>query len=125
MCADRGRMHDDEENVVLERGCAVSIRGRCPKCDAPLTADELRVSPTLCPGCKTELQVLIKANGVYAVVSLTIGTLVAYLQGHESIIFGLSVLVYGTVILALIKIYRWELHLPIRIVEIPDCRMWS
>lgn len=102
----------------------VSIRGRCPKCDAPLRVDELRVSPTVCPSCKAELQVFHKANWVYAVVSLTIGVVVAYLQGHESIILGIWALVYGTVIIAVIKIYRWELHLPIRVVEKPDYRLF-
>lgn len=98
----------------------MSIRGRCPKCDAPLTEDELRVSPTVCPCCKAELQVFLKANWAYTVVSFTIGVVIAYLQGRESIILGMWALVYGTVILALIKIYRWDLHLPIKIVEKPD-----
>ncbi len=102
----------------------VEIRRRCPKCGAPLTVYELRISPTVCPSCKTELQVFLKANWVYTVVSLTIGVVVAYLQGHESIILGMWALFYGMVILLVIKIYRWQLHLPIRIVEVPDCRFW-
>ena len=102
----------------------MSVRGRCPKCDAPLTWDELRVSPAVCPRCKTELHVLIKANWVYTVISLTIGVVVAYLQGLESIILVILALGYGMVILALIKIYRWELHLPIKVVEKPDYRLF-
>jgi O-antigen/teichoic acid export membrane protein len=86
--------------------------------------DELRVSPTVCPRCKTELQVFLKANWVYTVVSLTIGVVVAYLQGHESIILGIWALFYGMVILLVIKIYRWELHLPIKVVEKPDYRLF-
>jgi hypothetical protein len=102
----------------------VSIRGQCPKCDAPLGKDELRVNPTVCPRCKTELQVLIRANWVYTVASFTIGVLVAYFQGLESIILGMLALVYGTVILASIKFYRWELHLPIKIAEKNNYRLF-
>ncbi len=102
----------------------VSVRGRCPKCGVPLTVNELRVRPTVCPSCKTELQVFLKANWVYPVVSYTIGVVVAYLQGYESIILGISALFYGTVIFGSIAIYRWEFHLPIRIAEVPDCRFW-
>jgi hypothetical protein len=102
----------------------VSIRGRCPKCGAPLTVDELRVSPVVCSCCKTELRVLIKANWAYTVVSFTIGVAIAYLQGRESIILAIWALVYGTVILALTKIYRWDLHLPIKVIEKPDYRLF-
>jgi hypothetical protein len=86
--------------------------------------DELRVSPTVCPGCKTELQVLLKANWAYPVVSYTIGVVVAYLQGYESIILGILALFYGTVIFGSITIYRWALHLPIKVVEKPDYRLF-
>lgn len=102
----------------------MSIRGRCPKCDAPLTGDELRISPTVCPCCKTELQVLLRANWVYPLVSYTVGIVVAYLQGHESIILGIWALFYGTVIFGSITVYRWELHLPIKVVEKPDYRLF-
>ena len=102
----------------------MSIRARCPKCGAPLGEDELRASPAVCPCCKTDLKVFLKANWVYAAVSLTLGILVAYLQGQESIIFGILALVYGTVIIAVIKIYRWELHLPVKVVEKPDYRLF-
>ena len=98
----------------------MSIRGRCPKCDALLTEEELRVDLALCPHCKTELHVFLKAGWLYAAASYTIGVVIAYLQGHESIILGVWGLVYGTVILALITFNRWELHLPIKVVEKPD-----
>jgi len=68
--------------------------------------------------------VFLKANWVYTVVSCTIGVLVAYLQGHESIILGIWALFYAMVILLVIKIYRWELHLPIKVVEKPDYRLF-
>jgi hypothetical protein len=100
------------------------MRGYCPKCNAPLTAVELRVNPPICPGCKTKLQVLIKANWVYAVLSIAVASLIASLQGYGSIVFAFWVLIYGTIILFLIKFYRWELHLPIKIVAVPDCQLW-
>ena len=99
------------------------MKEHCPKCNAPLTADELRVNPPICPGCKTELQVLIKANWVYAVFSVAAASLIASLQGYGSIVFAFWVLIYGTIILGLIKFYRWELHLPIKIVAVPDCSL--
>ena len=102
----------------------MSIRARCPKCDALLGEDELRASPAVCPCCKTELQVFLKANWVYAAVSLTLGVVVAYLQGQESIILAILALFYGVVILGAITIYRWELHLPIKIVEKTDHRLF-
>ena len=107
-----------------EPASAALIRGRCPKCDAPLTVDQLRVMELVCPGCKTELQVLIKANWAYTLVSLTAGVAIAYLRGNESIILAIWALFYGMVILAAIKIYRWELHLPIKVVEKPDYRLF-
>jgi hypothetical protein len=100
------------------------MRGYCPKCNAPLTTDELRVSPPICPGCKTELQVLIKANWVYAVISVAVALLTASHQGYKSIVFAFWVLVYGTIILGLIKFYRWELHLPVEIIAVHDLRLW-
>lgn len=45
-------------------------------------------------------------------------------RNHESIILGIAALVYETVILASIKIYRWELHLPIKVAEKPDYRLF-
>lgn len=102
----------------------MSVRARCPKCDAPLTVDNLRVSPTVCPRCKTELKVLYKAGWMYTVVSLTIGVVLAYLQGEESIILGLCALFYGAVILGVITTYRWELHFPIKVVEKPDLSLF-
>ena len=82
----------------------MSIRGRCPKCGAPLSVGELRVSPAVCRSCKTELQVFLKVNWVYTAVSLTIGIVTAYLQDHESISLAIWALFYGMVILGLIKI---------------------
>lgn len=67
---------------------------------------------------------ILKANWVYTVVSLTVGGLVAYLQGRESIILALWALFYGMMILLLIKFYRWELHLPVKVVEKPDYGMF-
>jgi len=96
----------------------MSIRGYCPKCKTPLTVDELRVNRLICPGCKTELRALIKANWVYAVLAVAVASLIAYLQGYQSIIFAFWALIYGVVILALIKFFRWELHLPITIVAV-------
>lgn len=86
--------------------------------------DELRVMEAVCPLCKTELQVLIKANWAYTVVSLIAGVAIAYLRGNESIILAIWAMVYGVVILGAIKIYRWELHLPIKIVQKPDYRLF-
>ena len=103
---------------------AISIRGRCPKCDAPLSVVELRLMELACPACKAELQVLLKANWAYTVVSLTAGIAIAYFRGNESIILAIWAMVYGVVILGAIKIYRWDLHLPIRIVEKPDYRLF-
>lgn len=117
-------MNGPSEQSPEEPAGAVSIRGRCPKCDAPLTMDELRVMEAVCPLCKTELQVLIKANWAYTVVSLIAGVAIAYLRGNESIILAIWAMVYGVVILGAIKIYRWELHLPIKIVQKPDYRLF-
>jgi|ERR1019366_7525677 hypothetical protein len=100
------------------------MRGNCPKCNASLAADELRVSPPTCPYCKTELQVIIRANWVYAAVSVAVASLIASLQGYKSIVFAFWVLVYGTIILGLIKFYRWELLLPIKIIAVPDYQLW-
>ena len=100
------------------------MRGYCPKCNAPLTADELRVNPPICPGCTTKLQVVIKAEWIYTILSFALALIIATLQGYESIIFAFWVLVYGTIILFLIKFYRWELHLPIRIIAMPDSQLW-
>lgn len=102
----------------------MSIRGRCPKCDAPLIVENLRADPIVCPACKTELQVFFKAGWVYTVVSCTIGVVVAYFQGHESIILAIWALFYAMVILGSIMIYRWELHLPIKVVERPDLSLF-
>jgi hypothetical protein len=101
-----------------------SMRGNCPKCNAPLTAEELRVEPPICPTCKAKLQVLIKANWIYAVLSLTAASGIAKVQGYQSIVFAFWVLIYATIILFLIKFYRWELHLPIKVVEKPDYRLF-
>ena len=78
----------------------------------------------VCPGCKTELRVLLKAGWAYTLVSLTAGVAIAYLRGNESIILAIMALFYGVVILGAIKIYRWELHLPIKIVKKPDYRLF-
>lgn len=117
-------MNGPSEQRPEEPARAESIRGRCPKCDAPLKVDELRVMEAVCPLCKTELQVLIKANWVYTVVSLSAGVAIAYLRGNESIILAIWAMIYGVVILGAIKIYRWELHLPIKIVQKPDYRLF-
>jgi hypothetical protein len=102
----------------------MSVRGQCPKCHTPLWDGDLRVSPIICPGCKTELQVLFKAGWIYTAVSFGLGVAVAYLQGLQSIILGICALFYGVVILGAITTYRWELHLPIKIVEKPDQGMF-
>ena len=102
----------------------MSVRGYCPECNARLTEDDLRVDPVICPGCKTRLQVLIRANWVYAIVSVAIAALVARLQGYDSVSFALWVLIYGTAVLFVIKFYRWELHLPVKIVTVPNSRLW-
>jgi hypothetical protein len=103
----------------------MAIRGKCPKCNSPLTGDELRVDPLICPACKTRLQVLIKGNWVYGVLSVAIASVIAHLQGYESIVFAFWVLIYATIVLAIIKIYRWELHLPIKIAEVPNYQLQS
>jgi len=97
--------------------------GNCPKCNAPLRAEELLVDPPICPTCKAKLQVLIRANWVYAVLSVAVASVIASVQGYQSIVFAFWVLIYATIILFLIKFYRWELHLPIRIMEVPDCQL--
>lgn len=86
--------------------------------------DELRVSPTACPSCETELKVFLKANWVYTVLSCSLGLVVAYFQGYESIVCAFWALFYAMVILLAIKFYRWELHLPIKIVEKPDLSLF-
>ena len=96
----------------------------CPKCNHPLATEELRINRPVCPSCKTELQVLLKGNWIYGVLSFAVAALIAHLQGYQSIIFAFWVLIYATIILFFIKFYRWELHLPIRIVPVPDCRLW-
>ncbi len=68
--------------------------------------------------------VFLKANWVYTVASLIIGGVAAYVQGHESIILAFWALLYGTVILGSIKIYRWNLHLPIKVAAKPDYRLF-
>jgi hypothetical protein len=103
----------------------MSIRGHCPKCNAPLTADDLRVAPPTCPTCKTKLQVVIKAEWTYTILSLVLALAVAGIQGHESIGLGFWVLIYAMIILFIIKFYRWELHLPMKILEVPNYQMWS
>jgi len=117
-------MNGPAEQRHEEPASSVTVRGRCPKCDAPLTVNDLRVMEVVCPLCKTELQVLIKANWVYTVVSLTAGVAIAHLRGNESIILAIWAMVYGVVLLGAIKIYRWELHLPIKIVKKPDYRLF-
>jgi hypothetical protein len=89
-----------------------------------LTEDDLRGDPLICPSRKTRLQVIIKANWVYAVHSLAIASIVARLQGHDNVVFAFRVLIYGTAILFVIKFYRWELHLPVKIMTVPDARRW-
>jgi hypothetical protein len=101
----------------------VSVRGYCPECKTPLIEDDLRRNPVICPGCKTKLQVLIKANWIYAILAVTIASVLARLQGYDSIIFAFWVLIYATGILFLIKFYRWEFHLPIKIVTVPNGRL--
>ena len=78
----------------------------------------------VCPACKAELRVFLKANWAYTVVSLAAGVVIAYLRDNESIILAIWAMVYGVVILGAIKIYRWELHLPIEVVEKPDYRLF-
>ena len=102
----------------------MSVRGQCPKCGARLTLEDLRVDPVVCPACKAELRVFLKSNWAYTVISYSIAVFIAYLQGHKSIILGMWALFYGVVILGAIKIYRWELHLPIKVVEKPDYRLF-
>ena len=102
----------------------MSIRGSCPKCRFSLTEEELRANPPVCPSCKAKLQVVIKANWIYAVLSLGLAWVIASSRGYESIVLAFWALIYGTVILAVIMFYRWELHLPIRILEVPDCQLW-
>ena len=101
----------------------MSIRGRCPKCGVPLTVEELRASPTVCPSCKTELQVFLKANWVYPVVSYTIGVVSITFKATRAL-FWSGALFYGTVIFGSITVYRWVLHLPIKVVEKPDYRLF-
>ncbi len=117
-------MNGPSEQRDEEPARAASIRGRCPKCDAPLTVDDLRVMKGVCPACKAELQVFLKVGWAYTVVSLAAGVVIAYLQGHESIILAIWALFYGVVILCAITIYRWELHLPIKVVEKTDYRLF-
>lgn len=100
------------------------MREKCPKCKAQLTVDELRIIPAICPVCKAQLQVLIKANWIYMVLSIAIACAIAGIQGYKSIVFVFWVLIYGTVILFIIKFYRWELHLPIKVIAVPDCELW-
>lgn len=100
------------------------MRGNCPKCNSPLTGDELRVDPLICPACKTTLQVYIKANWIYTILSFALAWVIASRQGYESIVFGFWVLIYTVIILFFIMFYRWVLHLPIRIVEVPNAQLW-
>ena len=103
----------------------MAIRGKCPKCNSPLTPDELRINPPVCPGCKTTLQVLIKAEWAYTVLSFAVALVIGCFQRYESIVFGFWVLIYAAITLLIIKIYRWELHLPIKIVEVPNYQLQS
>jgi|ERR1019366_3356887 hypothetical protein len=103
----------------------MAIRGKCPNCNSPLTGDELRVDPLVCPACKARLQVLIKAEWTYTVLSFAVALVIGCFQRYESIVFGFWVLIYAAIILLIIKIYRWELHLPIKIAEVPNYQLQS
>jgi hypothetical protein len=69
-----------------------------------------------------ELQVLIRWQWIYLVLSAAVGAMIAYAQGYASIVLAFWALIYTAVILFIIMFYRWELHLPIKIIELPDCR---
>ena len=56
-------------------------------------------------------------------IAAAVAVVIGKLQGYESIVFAFWGLIYWTVILFVIKFCRWELHLPIKIVTIPDCRL--
>jgi hypothetical protein len=100
------------------------MTGYCPKCNATLTVDELRADPVICPSCKAKLQVSLKGNWMYTALSVALASVTASLQNYASIAFGFWVLIYSAIILFLIKFYRWELHLPIRLIAVPDYRLW-
>lgn len=99
------------------------MKKTCPNCDGPLTANQLRVYPLICPHCETKLQVHLKANWAYTVLSLAIASLVACLKGYQSIDFIFWTVMYAAAVIFLIKYYRWELHLPIELVVVPDLRI--
>lgn len=101
------------------------MRGNCPKCNVVLTAEDLRVNAPICPRCKTTLQVIIKVEWLYTILSFALAWVIASHQGYQSIVFAFWVLIYAAIILFMIKFYRWELHLPIKIVAVPDCQLWS
>ena len=101
------------------------MRKECPECHAILSEDDLRADPLVCPTCKAQLKVYLKANWAYTVLSYAIAVVITMAEGYDSLAFAFRVLIYGTIILFLIKYCRWELHLPIRLLTVLDCRFWS
>lgn len=101
-----------------------ATRGSCPKCNSPLTVEELSPIPASCPVCNVELRVVLKAEWVYTALAVAVGAALAALQGAASIVFAFKTLMYTAVVLMLIKLNRWELHLPIKILPVPDYRLW-
>ncbi len=55
---------------------------------------------------------------------MVLAWLIAGFQGYKSIVLAFWVLIYGVIILFFVMFYRWELHLPIKIIAVPDCRLW-
>jgi hypothetical protein len=88
----------------------------CPQCSTRLTEAELRALPLECPSCRTPLRVVLRANWAYTVVAILLGLLLAWLQGSKSILFAGATLIYASLILFIMKVYRRELGLPARVI---------
>lgn len=87
----------------------------CPKCGILFILDDLEdTDPLQCPSCHIGFTVQYRYHWVYVLISLTVGTLVAHIRGHQSIIFVMAALCYSVVAMIAIKLSSFTLNLPKR-----------
>jgi hypothetical protein len=93
---------------------------KCPACDVALDLAAIAETGSFdCQSCGTALLLKMKGEWIYLLVSLTLASAVAYVQGLESIVFAGGVLLCGLVAQLALHALSWQLGLPKKVVPVP------
>ncbi len=91
----------------------------CPQCGVVFKVGELEeAAPLACPSCGAGFTVEYKYDWLYLFACVLCASLIAYLQGFQSVVFWGAVLIYSAIGAASVNLLGFKLKLPKRFVLI-------